>query len=155
MSMSEFAMDMNFSDLIHNEWKAYIGKAKTTEALSEVVANITDILGKSVHAPDAWRAASAEYLQDANSKSNRQFGELLGVAADRWETLGGPVQWEVLVGNIGRTYDGTDEAEARATFAKYVTQSSAGYGRAGGEGVTLMKAGEIVAEHFGEEGEED
>ena len=59
--------------------------------------------------------------------------------------------WEVVVGNIGTVHRTRNETKARADFATYVTQSSAGYGRAAGETVTLMRDGDPVAEHFGEE----
>ena len=56
---------------------------------------------------------------------------------------------EVIVGNIGSVYCGEDEAEAKRTFDSYVTDSKANYGRAAGEDVTMMTAGEPVAEYFG------
>lgn len=60
-----------------------------------------------------------------------------------------PPQWRVNVGNIGEVYSGGDETQARQTFAEYVTQSGAEFGRASGETVTLLHADEIAAEHIG------
>ena len=56
--------------------------------------------------------------------------------------------FQVVVGNIGHVYDGSNYMQARACYADYVKQSKAGYGRAAGEPVTLFHKGEIRAEHF-------
>ena len=45
--------------------------------------------------------------------------------------------YEVIVGNIGTVYIGTDYTEADATTAEYVDQSTGNYGRAAGEPVTM------------------
>jgi hypothetical protein len=58
-------------------------------------------------------------------------------------------KWEVIVGNVGTVYSGSDESAARAKFASYVEISNGGAGRAGGESVTLMKDGDISEEHAG------
>lgn len=60
--------------------------------------------------------------------------------------------WEVIVGNIGTVYSGTNGFEANTTFQTYVGQSNSGYGRAGGEDVTLMKDGELHRQFEGENG---
>ena len=57
--------------------------------------------------------------------------------------------YEVLVGNIGRVYAGSDENTAAAKFDEYVSQSKAGYCRASGESVAMLFGGEIVAEFTG------
>ncbi len=57
--------------------------------------------------------------------------------------------YEVIVGNIGTVYSGSDESTARAQFEYYENDSRTGYGRAGGEDVTLLAGGEIIREHFG------
>ena len=57
--------------------------------------------------------------------------------------------YEVICGNIGSVYSGSDENEARLKFASYVDLSRSDYGRAGGEDVTLMLDGEIVDEFQG------
>jgi hypothetical protein len=64
-------------------------------------------------------------------------------------------RWEVLVGNIGKVFDGTRESAARVAYKDYVIQSKSGNGRASGESVTLMKNGEPVSEHFGKNEDED
>lgn len=64
-------------------------------------------------------------------------------------------EWEVICGNVGTVYDGTDEDEARRKFAVYVEQSKSGRGRAGNEDVTLLCNGEIVEEHSGTHAEVD
>jgi len=60
-------------------------------------------------------------------------------------------EWEVIVGNIGTVYSGTNGFEARKKFSTYVKQSKTGYGRAAYEDVTLMKDGDMVKEHYGQE----
>lgn len=57
--------------------------------------------------------------------------------------------FEVVIGNIGTVYSGTDRGEAEETFRSYVKDSKAGYGRAAGEDVTLLDGDEIIDEHFG------
>lgn len=60
--------------------------------------------------------------------------------------------WEVIVGNIGTVYSGTNGFEANTRFQTYVGQSNSEYGRAAGEDVTLMKDGEIHREFEGSNG---
>lgn len=62
--------------------------------------------------------------------------------------FGAPCQ--VIVGNIGTVYDGPYGVDADLAFSHYCEQSRSGYGRAGGESVTLMCNGEILREHYGE-----
>jgi len=57
--------------------------------------------------------------------------------------------WEVVVGNVGTVYSGTNGAEARKTFLVYRKQSRTGQGRAAGEEVTLFKDGEPVESYWG------
>jgi hypothetical protein len=57
--------------------------------------------------------------------------------------------YEVVVGNIGTVYSGRNGFEANKKYSTYMKQSKDGYGRAGGEDVTLLKDGEISKEHFG------
>ena len=56
--------------------------------------------------------------------------------------------FQVVVGNIGHVFDGSNYMQARAAYAEYVRQSKSGYGRAAGEPVTLFHKGEIKAEYF-------
>ena len=65
--------------------------------------------------------------------------------------------YEVIVGNIGTVYRGTSFSAAQKDFATYREQSQSGYGRAGGESVTLMRDGEVIREFDGEaeQSEED
>jgi hypothetical protein len=58
-------------------------------------------------------------------------------------------RYDVVVGNIGTVYSGTDAAEAQRTFATYVQQSLSDSGRAGGEDVTLLRGDEVAQEHVG------
>lgn len=59
-------------------------------------------------------------------------------------------QWEVVVGNIGRVYEGTNGFEARKLFNIYVSQSQTGYGHAAGENVTLLRDRDIYREYVNE-----
>ena len=57
--------------------------------------------------------------------------------------------YEVIVGNIGKVYEGTQYKSALRTYGTYVRASKKGHGRAAGEGVTLWKDGDIVKEYSG------
>lgn len=69
-------------------------------------------------------------------------------ACDAWQAHldANTYTYTVHVGNVGETYRGTDEAEARATFSEYCEQSRTNYGRAAGEPVALSLAGEPLEE---------
>lgn len=56
--------------------------------------------------------------------------------------------FQVVVGNIGHVYDGSNYMQARAVYNAYIKQSKANYGRAAGEPVTLFHKGEIRCEYF-------
>ena len=58
-------------------------------------------------------------------------------------------KYEVVVGNIGSVYDGSDESEGRRKYQSYVDLSRSNIGRAGGESVVLMQDGEILKEYEG------
>ncbi len=53
---------------------------------------------------------------------------------------------EIIVGNIGSVYHGTDAGEARKTYKEYKGMSRQGYGRCAYEGVVWMRDGEIYKE---------
>jgi len=62
-------------------------------------------------------------------------------------------KYELVVGNIGTTYRGDDEAIARRDFFEYVTISMNGFGhRAFAEDISLFEDGEIILEHIGDAG---
>lgn len=56
---------------------------------------------------------------------------------------------EIIVGNVGTVYSGTDKKEARRVYDEYVEQSQGNYGRAAGESVTWMREDELFLEHRG------
>lgn len=56
--------------------------------------------------------------------------------------------YTVVVGNVGRVVDTTDEEVARKTYEEYVGLSKQGNGRCAGEGVVMMADGEVVREHM-------
>lgn len=58
-----------------------------------------------------------------------------------------PVNWQVIVGNVGTVYDGPSRRDAYATFNSYRADSKSGRGRAAGEPVTLMRGGDVFREH--------
>ena len=54
--------------------------------------------------------------------------------------------YQVVVGNIGTVYEGTDKDKAQANYDEYERQSMTGYGRAAGEPVCLMRDGDVIVE---------
>lgn len=54
---------------------------------------------------------------------------------------------EIIVGNIGSVYIGSDDKAARRAYREYVDQSKSDYGRAAGESVTWLQNGEVKREH--------
>ena len=58
-----------------------------------------------------------------------------------------PTRFEVIVGNIGRVYEGTKRVEAMTTYANYLSQSKSGTGRAGNESIALLCDGHVILEH--------
>jgi hypothetical protein len=59
--------------------------------------------------------------------------------------------YQVIVGNIGTVYSGTNLRDARFHARSYVDQSKSNRGRAAGESVTVLKDGEIIEEYLGTE----
>ena len=59
--------------------------------------------------------------------------------------------YEVIVGNIGKVYEGKSHSKAMATFEYYVDYSKSGKGRPGGENVTVLLNGEPVEEYYAPE----
>ena len=57
-------------------------------------------------------------------------------------------RYTIIVGNIGKVYDNTSAREAINAYTEYRIQSDKGYGRAAGETVSLLRNGELVAEHI-------
>jgi len=57
--------------------------------------------------------------------------------------------YQVIVGNIGRVYDGENERDARKAYDEYVFISKQATGRAAGEDVTLFMNDDILCEHDG------
>ena len=57
--------------------------------------------------------------------------------------------YEVLVGNIGMVWSGSNRRDAYLQYENYTRQSGSGYGRAGNETVTLWLDGEIIREFLG------
>ena len=56
------------------------------------------------------------------------------------------MQYEVIVGNIGTVYTGSNEAKAIRTFHDYVATANTEGNRASGECVTLMTDSEITVQ---------
>jgi hypothetical protein len=52
-------------------------------------------------------------------------------------------KYEVIVGNIGTVYAGSDRTKALDTYREYVDQSSSRVGRAGGEEVNFLIDGNL------------
>ena len=56
---------------------------------------------------------------------------------------------EVLVGNIGKVWEGDHWNVGREVFAEYVKRSTKNWGKAAGEDVTLWIDGDIFEEFMG------
>ncbi len=57
---------------------------------------------------------------------------------------------EVIVGNVGSVYYGTDRRHADGVFNDYVmTSKDCPIARCAGESVTMIQDGEIIREHVG------
>ena len=85
------------------------------------------------------------YLGPRELAAMHEFITVYGAQAER-ERKRAEATYEVVVGNIGTVYRGTDQDEAGRRFRSYVQDSRNGYGRVAGEPVTLFKDGEIVEE---------
>ena len=57
---------------------------------------------------------------------------------------------EIIVGNIGSVYCGSDDKKAKGAYLLYVEQSKSMRGMAGGEDVTWLKDNEIHEAFVGE-----
>lgn len=62
--------------------------------------------------------------------------------------------FEVIVGNIGAVYRGTNGFDATVAYNRYVGASKRGEGRAAGESVIMMRDCGIVREHEGDTNED-
>lgn len=58
-------------------------------------------------------------------------------------------RYEVVVGNIGRVYSGSDWHAAEKAYFEYVDQSQTTWMRASGEDVVIFQDGEIFREYEG------
>lgn len=58
--------------------------------------------------------------------------------------------YELVVGNVGSVYHGTQYSRAYSLYIEYATMSKNLIGRAGGETVTLLEDGEVIQEYLGE-----
>lgn len=56
--------------------------------------------------------------------------------------------YEVIVGNVGKVFEGSNGFEARQNYNHYVGQSKRKVGRASGEQVSLWKDNEILEEYI-------
>jgi len=57
---------------------------------------------------------------------------------------------EIIVGNVGTVYSGSDDELAAAKYKIYVESSKSGRGRAGGEDVVWMRDGDVFKSFTGE-----
>lgn len=57
--------------------------------------------------------------------------------------------YQVIVGNIGNVYSGTNGFEAIEEYNAYIGLSKAKFGRVSGESVTLLKNDEVYKEYTG------
>lgn len=59
-------------------------------------------------------------------------------------------EFEVIVGNVGVVYKGSDRYEGHMCFMHYFDYSVHNVGRAAGESVTFMRDGDTIAEWLGD-----
>jgi hypothetical protein len=59
--------------------------------------------------------------------------------------------YQLIVGNIGQVYDGTNGAQALREYGQWKKKSIANDGRSAGEPVTLIRDGEPLREYFPKE----
>jgi len=59
------------------------------------------------------------------------------------------MNYQVIVGNIGSTYQGNNKVIAFETYKEYVLQSKTAHMRTSGETVVLLVNGELEKEHVG------
>ena len=57
--------------------------------------------------------------------------------------------YEVLVGNIGKVWEGNHYGDGMNIYTTYIDHSKNNYGRAAGEDVTFWVDGEIIEEFTG------
>lgn len=100
-------------------------------------ANSRDKLGHGIYSKDL----NGDYLERLTAEMCADIGIVLEIPPLHY--------YEVICGNIGTVYSGTDFDKADDTYREYVNQSMAGYGRAAEESVSLMENGEPIKEHFG------
>jgi len=58
--------------------------------------------------------------------------------------------YEVIVGNIGKVYYGSDKAFATEQYLAYKGQSERGEGKAAGESVSMLRDGEVIRAYDGQ-----
>lgn len=61
------------------------------------------------------------------------------------------MRYVVIVGNIGKVYEGPRKTRAKETFFEYVKLSKHEYGRASGESVIMLNGDFIYLEYNGKE----
>jgi hypothetical protein len=60
------------------------------------------------------------------------------------------VEHQVIVGNLGTVYQGTNGSLAGQTYREYVNLSNQAHGRCSGESVTWLRGGNIHMEFIGD-----
>lgn len=105
------------------------------------------------HADGEWRVnviggkdTTAYYSDDKADAVNTAKSE--AARASKKNIKEETCKYQVLVGNIGITYDGDSKKEAMKIYDEYVKQSKTNKGRAGGEDVIVMCDDEPIKEYI-------
>jgi hypothetical protein len=129
---------------------------------SETIAELIEEYGEAFTENDCFQEGYGFRNNGPNERDTLKHGiyskDLNGDALDTLTpelvelleiTLNISDAFEVVVGNIGTVYSGTNLSEATTHFDEFVEQSKLGNCRASGEDVTLMKNGEPMREYSG------
>lgn len=57
--------------------------------------------------------------------------------------------YQIIVGNVGTVYTGSNGFKVRKIYGNYKRQSQENYGRAAGENVTVLMNDDVLYEHIG------
>ncbi len=97
-----------------------------------------------------WMKDRAAFMRDHDRIDGRKCQK---AAKDMKDETKLPPIYSIIVGNIGYVYRGTNLIEANTAWDEYKRQSQTGYGRAGGEDVSMWRDGEIMREIHGRNAE--
>lgn len=126
------------------KFRVYVEDTRTMNYSKQIEADTQELAEKYVN--DWLEKESPSDLSECQGWSEEDGESSYEVRPELTERL---VTYQVIVGNIGTVYGGTDKEDAESNFNVYVEQSKSRSGRVGGEQVTLLKDGELAKEYTG------